>query len=97
MKADAPEYRPSGHLEQKFSIAPLVEQDIFRRPPNGKAAEYEGPARESQRLVSLLSLQTDQFDAVGLLRLLLRYFELAGEVLEQLARGPICQMLIPAR
>jgi hypothetical protein len=65
----------SGHLEQELSIPPLEKELTSRWSADGRAAKDEGTGTESEVLLSLFSLDADQFDPVQLSQHLTRNFQ----------------------
>jgi hypothetical protein len=63
--------RMSGHLKQKMSIPPFVQELSRLRTFYGQSAQYEWTGGEPEILLRLLALQADTGDGVGAPQLLL--------------------------
>jgi hypothetical protein len=59
----------AGHLKDKVSVPPLMEQTLRRRPLDRKAAEDEGARSESHVLLGTISFQADASNRFGLAEL----------------------------
>jgi hypothetical protein len=71
------ELRVPRDLKQTVPVAPLEEQLVRWRLPDGETAEYERAGGERKRLLSALPIGPDQRNSVRLLEPIPRYDELA--------------------
>ena len=57
----------TGNLKDKLSVAALIDQLVFRQPPNRQPAKNEWPRAITERLVCLLALDSDKLEPFRLL------------------------------
>jgi hypothetical protein len=68
----------ASHLKNEPAVPSLIQQLVFREPPDRQSAQDERAGAEAQSLSGLVSVLPNQLDPLSLLQLLFRYDQVSA-------------------